>query len=194
MNLEDELEQYVYDIYYAPRNMDINRDELYFEAVEQEYHGADILVQDKPDWEEEEDSNDEDNWRNDYPDEYVIESGTLLSTHACGLTWTGVRSFNQSFIFRKEPPPLSHSVTNLGGISYLVIIERKDNHLSNERQILSTLLIIGVNLTSVNLNKLFNQFTNHGQNHLSIPLETHYCNYHIGAHGLTGKAFVYYRG
>ena len=82
MNLEDELEQYVYDIYYAPRNMDINRDELYFEAVEQEYHGADILVQDKPDWEEEEDSNDEDNWRNDYPDEYVIESGTVLSTHA----------------------------------------------------------------------------------------------------------------
>ena len=56
----------MYDIYVAPRNLDINRDDLYFEA----YQNDEIdLNNGKPDWEEEDDSNDEDNWRNDYPDE-----------------------------------------------------------------------------------------------------------------------------
>jgi len=63
---EEELAQYVYDIYYAPRNMEINRDELSFEAVDLDYYE----YQDhRPEWEEEDDSNDEDNWRNDYPEE-----------------------------------------------------------------------------------------------------------------------------
>ena len=63
---ENEISEYVYDIYVAPRNLDINRDDLYFEA----YQNEEIdLNNGKPDWEEEDDSNDEDNWRNDYPDE-----------------------------------------------------------------------------------------------------------------------------
>ena len=63
---ENEISEYVYDIYVAPRNLDINRDDLYFEA----YQNDEIdLNNGKPDWEEEDDSNDEDNWRNDYPDE-----------------------------------------------------------------------------------------------------------------------------
>ena len=66
MYSENEISEYVYDIYVAPRNLDINRDDLYFEA----YQNDEIdLNNGKPDWEEEDDSNDEDNWRNDYPDE-----------------------------------------------------------------------------------------------------------------------------
>ena len=64
--LENEINEYVYDIYVAPRNLDINQDDLYFEA----YENPEFLQNpDRPDWEEEDDSNDEDNWRNDYPDE-----------------------------------------------------------------------------------------------------------------------------
>ena len=64
--LENEINEYVYDIYVAPRNLDINQDDLYFEA----YENTEFLQNsDRPDWEEEDDSNDEDNWRNDYPDE-----------------------------------------------------------------------------------------------------------------------------
>ena len=47
--------------------MDINRDELLFEAVNNDDYSNQF--DDRPDWEEEEDSNEEDNWRNDYPDE-----------------------------------------------------------------------------------------------------------------------------
>ena len=47
--------------------MEISREELYFEAVNYDY--SENYRNDKPDWEEEEDSNDEDNWRNDYPEE-----------------------------------------------------------------------------------------------------------------------------
>ena len=64
--LENEINEYVYDIYVAPRNLDINQDDLYFEA----YENPEFLQNpDRPDWEEEDDPNDEDNWRNDYPDE-----------------------------------------------------------------------------------------------------------------------------
>ena len=62
------MEEYVYDIYYAPRNFEINRDELDFEAIHNVYKNEDADDV-RPDWQEDEDSNDEDNWRNDYPDE-----------------------------------------------------------------------------------------------------------------------------
>jgi len=69
---ENEINEYVYDIYVAPRNLDINQDDLYFEA----YENPEFLQNpDRPDWEEEDDSNDEDNWRNDYPDEESDFSG-----------------------------------------------------------------------------------------------------------------------
>lgn len=76
---EQELNEYVYDIYYAPRNMEISREELYFEAVNYDY--SENYRNDKPDWEEEEDSNDEDNWRNDYPEE---SSTSYDSEDLCG--------------------------------------------------------------------------------------------------------------
>lgn len=76
---EQELTEYVYDIYYAPRNMQISREELYFEAVNHDYY--ENYRNDKPDWEEEEDSNDEDNWRNDYPEE---SSNSYDSEDLCG--------------------------------------------------------------------------------------------------------------
>merc|ERR1712136_64840 len=45
---ENEINEYVYDIYVAPRNLDINQDDLYFEA----YENTEFLQNpDRPDWE-----------------------------------------------------------------------------------------------------------------------------------------------
>ena len=62
----NELQEYVYDIYYAPRDVCLD-EEMIIEGYE--YFNNEVDNEEKPDWEEEEDSNDEDNWRNDYPDE-----------------------------------------------------------------------------------------------------------------------------
>lgn len=62
----NELNDYVYDIYYAPRDIDFD-EEMIIEGYE--YHDRNLENEDRPDWEEDEDSNDEDNWKNDYPDE-----------------------------------------------------------------------------------------------------------------------------
>ena len=75
-NVELDLKQneYVYDIYYA-KNVDIHLDLLYpnnfeIKSFNQNLEFDDNLL-DEPDdvYEDDEDSNDEANWRNDYPDE-----------------------------------------------------------------------------------------------------------------------------
>lgn len=60
-----ELDDYVYDIYYAPRDIDLEPEDLVFEGHEV---FTSVMEETRPDWDEDEDSNDEDNWRNDYPD------------------------------------------------------------------------------------------------------------------------------
>jgi len=60
-----ELDDYVYDIYYAPRDIALEPEDLVFEGHEV---FTSHIEDTRPDWEEEEDSNDEDNWRNEYPD------------------------------------------------------------------------------------------------------------------------------
>ena len=63
--LEKELDDYVYDIYYAPRDIALEPEDLVFEGHEV---FTSHIEETRPDWEEDDDSNDEDNWRNDYPD------------------------------------------------------------------------------------------------------------------------------
>ena len=65
MYLASEVNDYVYDIYYAPRDIQFD-EEMIIEGYEETRRAN---FEEKPDWEEEEDSNDEDNWQNDYPDE-----------------------------------------------------------------------------------------------------------------------------
>lgn len=60
-----ELDDYVYDIYYAPRDIALEPEDLVFEGHEV---FTSYIEETRPDWEEDDDSNDEDNWRNDYPD------------------------------------------------------------------------------------------------------------------------------
>ena len=65
---EEKLDEYVYDLYYAPRDIILDRDELIFEGHDN-IDDRRYDYNDQPDWQEDEDSNDEDNWRNEYPDE-----------------------------------------------------------------------------------------------------------------------------
>ena len=62
---EKELDNYVYDIYYAPRDIALEPEDLVFEGHEV---FTSHIEDTRPDWEEDDDSNDEDNWRNEYPD------------------------------------------------------------------------------------------------------------------------------
>ena len=62
---EKELDDYVYDIYYAPRDIALEPEDLVFEGHEV---FTSHIEDTRPDWEEDDDSNDEDNWRNEYPD------------------------------------------------------------------------------------------------------------------------------
>ena len=62
---ETKLDDYVYDIYYAPRDIALEPEDLVFEGHEV---FTSHIEDTRPDWEEDDDSNDEDNWRNDYPD------------------------------------------------------------------------------------------------------------------------------
>lgn len=73
-NLENKKQSdYVYDIYYA-KNLDIHLDLLYpnnFTIASYNNLEFDDNVVEEPEefYEDDEDSNDEGNWRNDYPDE-----------------------------------------------------------------------------------------------------------------------------
>ncbi len=66
-------EQYVYDLYYFNnRDFDFRALEniLAIEALKEEYiYPSDEEAEYREVYEDEDDSNDEDNWRNDYPDE-----------------------------------------------------------------------------------------------------------------------------
>ena len=55
----------MYDIYYA--NDVIQDDNLVFESYDMDYMMR--VREEEADWENDSDSNDEENWRNDYPDE-----------------------------------------------------------------------------------------------------------------------------
>jgi len=63
------LDEYVYDIYYAPRDVQLAAGEMIFEGHDNIDDQPRYDYNDRPDWQEDEDSNDEDNWRNEYPDE-----------------------------------------------------------------------------------------------------------------------------
>jgi hypothetical protein len=61
-------DEYVYDIYYTNdiiQHQDV--DMLVFESYDSEY--IQRAREEEADWKNDSDSNDEENWRNDYPDE-----------------------------------------------------------------------------------------------------------------------------